>query len=41
MMNRIERAAENADFFQAILFVATAYGPCLFPAMTMKVRMTL
>lgn len=41
VMDRVERAAEDADFFQAILFVATAYWPCLFPAVNMKLTLTL
>jgi hypothetical protein len=41
VMDRVERAAEDADFFQTILFVAKAYWPCLFPAVNMKLMLTL
>ena len=41
VMNRVESAAEDADFFQTILFVAMAPWPCLFPAPNMKFMMTL
>ena len=41
VMDRIECPAKDADFFQTILFVATACGPCLFPAANMKLTLTL
>jgi hypothetical protein len=41
VVDRVERAAEDTEFFQTILFVAMALWPCLFPALDMKFTVTV